>query len=65
MSGRERLPIAERLLSWSLLLLLACWALNEAAQLLLAVWPVLVGACGLVLTGVLGWRFLVRRRSGW
>lgn len=43
-SGRDAPPLAQKLLSLALLTLLACWALNEAAHLLLAVWPVLVAA---------------------
>jgi xanthine/uracil permease len=34
---------ASSIVSFALAVLLACWAVNWAARLLMAVWPVLVG----------------------
>ena len=64
-SGRDAPPLAQKLLSLALLTLVACWALNEAAHLLLAVWQVLVAVGALVLIGAVVWRSWVQRRSGW
>lgn len=50
---------AASLLSFALTVLAACWAINWAAELLLAVWPVLLGgACvvGGVTAGATYWR---------
>ena len=54
-----------RLLSGTIVLLLAAWALSEAVRLITSVWVQLVvigGVVLLVLGGVAWWR---QRRGGW
>lgn len=64
-SGRGLSGLPGRLLTGAIVLLLAAWALSEAAQLITSVWVQLVvigGVVLLVLGGVAWWR---QRRSGW
>ena len=54
-----------RIIGWALAILVAGLAINYAARLLLAVWPVLAVAGGLIAAGMLLGRWLWSRNSGW
>jgi uncharacterized membrane protein len=53
------------ILGATLIILAACYALNLAVKLLLAVLPIIVGVAVAIGCGVLGYRLLQRRGSGW
>lgn len=56
---------AARILGLALAVLVACWAINLAAQFLVAVLPILGGIAVAWILAVLGWRLMQRRQSGW
>ena len=53
--------LAASLLSLALTVLAACWAINWAAHLLLAVWPVVLVATALVVVVPVTWRYFQSR----
>jgi hypothetical protein len=47
------------------MVLAACFAINLAARLIVAVLPLLIGLVVAAVGGLVGWRLLQRRNSGW
>lgn len=65
MSSKEPRSWAASILGSALMVLAACYALNLAAHLIVAVLPILAGSLIVGVLAVLGWKLVQRRGSGW